>query len=178
MSCADSTAYDVSVASRASLIALLFFSAILLHSVSAEAADISDIVVLPAAGQSTEQSRRDRYECHNWALQQNVPLPASESENAELAAQRRAEHVDKVVTGAAIGATVGSIIAGAHDYRDAGEGALAGGVAGAIGGAVAGARKNKKDQQLSNEVFEEYFRALDACMTARGYALSVAENKT
>jgi len=138
------------------------------------AAELSDIIVTPTASQRPDQVRRDRYECHNWVIAQNVQVPAPGSASPGAAADRRAERVDKVITGAAIGTAVGGFIGGVHDYRDAGDGALVGGVIGAIGGAAAGAKKNKEVEQQEDEVFAEYFRALDACMTARGYALSVA----
>jgi gas vesicle protein len=135
------------------------------------AADVSDIVAVPAAGQSADQLRRDRYECHNWVVAQNGTVPAPGPAREEAAAERRASRIGKVITGAAIGAVAGSVIRGADDYREADDGALAGGVLGAIAGAVIG-----KKQQSENEddSFNEYFRALDACMTARGYELSIA----
>jgi uncharacterized protein YcfJ len=151
----------------------LLLGAASLAAGSAMAADLSDIVVTPVAGQSSEQARRDRYECHNWALQQNVRVPPPAPPASQVTADRRAERMGKVLTGAAIGATVGSIIGGFHGYGDVGEGALAGGVLGAIGGTVAGARSERKLAEQEDELFTEYFRALDACMTARGYTLSV-----
>jgi hypothetical protein len=79
--------------------------------------------------------------------------------------------VGKVITGAAVGAAAGGVIRGARDYREADDGALAGGVLGAIAGAVIG---GKRDRERDDESFNEYFRALDACMTARGYDVTLA----
>jgi hypothetical protein len=138
---------------------------------AAGAADLNDIVVIPTAGQSGDQLRRDRYECHNWVIAQNVTLPAGDSHAEESKRERRASRIGKVLTGAAIGATAGGIIRGARDYRETSDGALAGGVLGAIAGAVAG---GVEEREVDDETFDQYFRALDACMSGRGYALSVA----
>ena len=140
-------------------------------SAIADAAELNDIVVVPLAGQSLDQQRRDRYECHNWVIAQNVTLPAGGAASEEIKRERRASRLGKVLTGAAIGATAGGIIRGARDYRESSDGALAGGVLGAIAGAVVGGAQENK---VEDESFDEYFRALDACMAGRGYDLSVA----
>ena len=51
--------------------------ALCLPLVAAE--DLGALVVTGQRGQSLEQTRRDRYECHNWAVEQTgvVPAPAS-----------------------------------------------------------------------------------------------------
>jgi len=148
-------------------------AALLLASSGAQAAGLGDIVVMPEAGQSDEQARRDRYECHNWAVAQTGAIPAQGPGAEALTREQRAERVEKVLTGAAVGAAAGSVIRGARDYRDAGEGALGGAVLGAIAGAVIG--KRQRDESEDDEVFTEYFRALDACMSGRGYSLALAE---
>ena len=135
------------------------------------AAELNDIVVVPVAGQSSDQLRRDRYECHNWVITQDVSLPAGDSGSQDSKRERRASRLGKVLTGAAIGAAAGGVIRGARDYREANDGALAGGVLGAIAGAVVG---GVQEGEVEDDVFDEYFRALDACMTGRGYQLSVA----
>lgn len=135
----------------------------------ASATEISDIVAVPIGGQTAEQARRDRYECHNWVIAQNGTLPAPGTSSNTSTRERRASRISKVITGAAVGAAAGGLIRGARDYRDADEGALAGGVLGAIAGAVIG---GKQEREVEDESFSEYFRALDACMTARGYRLT------
>lgn len=132
------------------------------------AAELSDIIVVPTAGQAADQLRRDRYECHNWVVAQNGTVPAGGPTSEQQARERRASRVGKVITGAAVGAAAGGIIRGARDYREANDGALAGGVLGAIAGAVIG---GKQEGEGEDESFNEYFRALDACMTGRGYEL-------
>ena len=138
---------------------------------AALAADATDIVVHPLDGQNAEQVRRDRYECHNWAVTQTGIAPAQEPEVDP--GERRGERLRKVLTGAAVGAAAGSVIRGSRDHRDAGDGALAGGVLGAIAGAVIGDKDADRNTSESNEEFSDYYRALDACMSGRGYSLSV-----
>jgi len=141
----------------------------------ANAASIGSIIAVPAAGQTAEQARRDRYECHNWVVAQNGTVPAPGPTTDEAAGERRAARIGKVLTGAAIGAAAGGVIRGSRDYRDANDGALAGGVLGAIAGAVIG---NKQDNEIEDDEFDAYFRALDACMTARGYELRITGAQT
>lgn len=138
------------------------------------AAELTDIVAVPAAGQTAERARRDRYECHNWAVAQNGTVPAAGPTDEEAARERRAARVSKVITGAAAGAAAGSVIRGVRDHRDADDGALAGGVLGAIAGAVIG---GKRERDREEESFDAYFRALDACMTARGYNVSIDDEE-
>ena len=140
----------------------------------AGAADLADILVYPQAGQTPEQARRDRYECHNWAVGQTGVVPAQGPDPQEAEREERAERVGKVVAGAAVGAAAGSIIRGSRDYRDAGDGALGGAVLGAIAGAVIGERQKNDDDDEEDAGFDEYLRALDACMSGRGYSLGVA----
>lgn len=141
---------------------------------AAAATDIGDIVAVPTSDQSADQIRRDRYECHNWVVAQTGSVPPAGPSADEERRERRASRVGKVVTGAAVGAAVGSVIRGTRDHRDAGDGAIAGGVLGAIAGAAIGSRE---DEDERDEAFDEYYRALDACMTARGYQLYIANSE-
>lgn len=137
---------------------------------SLRAADLADIIIFPGTGQSADQLRRDRYECHNWVLAQNGTAPPSVASARAANQDRRAGRISKVITGAAVGAAAGSIIRGARDYREAHDGALAGGVLGAIAGAVIGGRQEREREDGS---FDDYARGLSACMTARGYTVSL-----
>ena len=150
----------------------LVAAALLSVAAAVSGAELASILVTPLNGQPVDKLRRDRYECHNWSVEQThaVPLPGPDQD--QLDQERKAERVGSVITGAAVGAAAGSIIRGSRDHRDADDGALAGGVLGAIAGAVIG-RKRLESESDDDEVFNEYFRALDACMSARGYALSV-----
>lgn len=138
---------------------------------AAVAADLASIVAEPLRGQSADRARRDRYECHNWAVAQTGRVPGR-SEQAEAAEPlARAERIDRVITGAGIGATVGGL-ARATQNKNPSHGVLAGGVIGAAVGALIG--RDRPDDE-TDEVFDEYFRALSACLEARGYRLSVDE---
>jgi Glycine zipper len=139
----------------------------------ARAADLSSIVAVPQRGQSADRARRDRYECHNWAIEQTGVVPAPTPDQDSLTAERRAERVARVLAGAGIGATVGSIVAGAHHPHDAAEGALAGGVLGAIVGAATG---HSNESPPEDEAFDAYYRALSACLGGRGYDVLIAES--
>lgn len=151
---------------RLSLLPLLLITA----AGSLWAADMADIIILPGTGQSADQLRRDRYECHNWVLTQNGTAPPSGGSARAADQDRRASRIGKVITGAAVGAAAGSIVRGARDYREADDGALAGGVLGAIAGAVIGGRQERRRE---DESFDDYARGLSACMTARGYTVSL-----
>ena len=72
-------------------------------------------------------------------------------------------------TGAGIGSTVGAIVA-TGQYDDPLASVVAGGVLGATVAAITGRGKKKESPDPE---FEEYLRALSACMEARGYELVV-----
>ena len=163
MSCADARRHLGLI----SVVAALFGV-----SCVAAATELSQIVITPNAGQNAAQLQRDRYECHNWVVAQNSVVPTQGVASDQARRDRRAERVGRVVTGAAIGAAAGGVIRGARDYREADDGALAGGVLGAIAGAVIGGRRGRDN---ADGAFADYYRGLDACMSARGYSLSISE---
>ncbi len=70
------------------------------------AIDLSQLQVTPQRGQSADQARRDRYECHNWAVEQTGEVPsAAPAPNQDAAdAAKRADRIGRIATGAAIGA--------------------------------------------------------------------------
>jgi hypothetical protein len=136
------------------------------------AVDLATLQVTPQRGQSAEQARRDRYECHNWAVEQTgvVPAPAPDPEEVKEAARaRRAERWARVLTGAAIGASVGSF-AQAVDYDYSDNVVLQGAAVGAIVGAATGAKK-RDSADGEDEAAGEYLRALSACLEGRGYTV-------
>lgn len=134
------------------------------------AADLSSIVAVPQQGQSADRARRDRYECHNGSIEQTGTAPLTSPGPEVLEAERRARSLGRVLTSAGIGAVAGSVIGGTRDHGDAAEGALVGGMLGAIVGAVTGRNK----QAPEAEAFNAYYQALSACLTARGYEVSIA----
>src|SRR5271170_2573056 len=94
------------------------------------------IFVYPANGQTPEQTDRDRYECHVWAVQQTGvdPSRADASPYERVVVQPAAPSGAGTVAGAIGGAIIGSIIAGP---RNAGAGLVLGGATGAIIGSAA-----------------------------------------
>src|SRR5687767_2911744 len=75
--------------------------------------DLRALEVQGQRGQSVEQTGRDRYECHNWAVAQSGETPVAVPDDAEPSddeRERRRERVDRAIVGAAIGAGVGSLL--------------------------------------------------------------------
>src|SRR5450755_3503451 len=91
------------------------------------------VFVYPANGQSPEQTERDRYECHVWAVQQTGVDPSRADANAyeRVVVQPSTPPGANTAGGAVAGAIIGAIIAGP---RAAGAGLVLGGATGAIVG--------------------------------------------
>jgi len=134
--------------------------------------DLAALRVEGQRGQTAEQARRDRYECHNWAVEQTgetpVAAPPEGAGPSDEERARRAETADRALTGAAIGAGVGGIAAG----RNPGEGALAGAAVGAAIGAITGKQRERRAAE-KEEAPSDYLRALTACLEGRGYTVSM-----
>jgi hypothetical protein len=133
------------------------------------AADLASVQVFPQRGQSADQARRDRYECHNWAVEEAGTVPRR-VDAAEESAADRADRIDRVVTGAAAGGALGGLVRASQD-EDASNGVLSGAVIGAAVGALIG-RRGREDGP--DPEFDAYFRALSACLEGRGYAVTIA----
>jgi hypothetical protein len=137
------------------------------------AIDLAALQVLPQRGQSAEQARRDRYECHNWAIEQTgvIPLaaPLQQESTEDTARARRAERFNRILSGAAIGAGIGGLIRSAQGENPT-EGLIAGG---AVGGVVGAATGRKKESIVEDDADNEYLRALSACLEGRGYTVSM-----
>jgi hypothetical protein len=139
------------------------------------------VFVYPANGQSAEQTDRDRYECHVWAVQQTGvdPSRADASPYERVVVQPANPPGSGTVAGAIGGAIIGSIIAGP---RNAGAGLLIGGATGAIVGSASDANAQAQAQQTQQQLNqsagagrargESYRRALGACLEGRGYTIS------
>ena len=145
----------------------------------AAAEDLGALEVVGQRGQSLEQTRRDRYECHNWAVEQTGESPPAVPVGAPPPAPQpdlRRERVDRALIGAAIGGALGGIFGSAHGHGyhddDSGENVLVGAAAGAaIGAATAGSRRKKEAAAAEPEGPSEYLRALTACLEGRGYSV-------
>ena len=141
---------------------------------AAAAEDLRALEVQGQRNQSLEQTRRDRYECHNWAVEQTgeAPraVPAAEEPRDGKRELRRAR-IDRAIVGAAIGGAVGSLF-GNGWRRHSSDRVLAGAAAGAaIGAATAGAGRTE-DASAETEP-SDYLRALTACLEGRGYSVSL-----
>jgi hypothetical protein len=139
------------------------------------------VFVYPAHGQSPEQTERDRYECHTWAVQQTGvdPSRADASAYERVIVQPSSPPGANTAGGAIAGAIIGAIIGGPNN---AGAGAVLGGATGAIIGASADANAQQQarmTQQQINESAAEgraradaYRRAIGACLQGRGYSVT------
>ncbi len=158
---------------RAAWRAIAIAAGLTLTASAGAAIDLSKLQVTPQRGQSADQARRDRYECHNWAVEQTgeVPSasPAPEQDAADAA--KRADRIGRIATGAAIGAGIGSLFGGGHNY---GEDIVKGAAVGSVIGVATGAAHDKKQQkQAGPEPGSDYLRALSACLEGRGYTVSM-----
>jgi hypothetical protein len=150
---------------------------VLASALGANAAeDLSTLQVTPQRGQSADQARRDRYECHNWAVEQSgeTPIAVPERNRDEPTREqraKRAERVSRVVNGAAIGAGLGGLVRATQD-KDPSHGVLAGAAVGAAIGAATG-RDKERDEEAEAAAPSEYLRALTACMEGRGYTVAL-----
>jgi len=143
------------------------------------------VYVYPAQGQSAEQTDRDKYECHIWAVQQTGVDPSrpGASTYERVVVQPAPVPGSGTVAGAIGGAILGSIIAGP---RAAGAGLILGGATGALVGTAAEANATAsaqaqaqatQDQINANAAesrarAESYRRAIGACLQGRGYTVS------
>jgi len=139
------------------------------------------IFVYTNNGQNAEQTDRDRYECHVWAVQQTGVDPSRSDANPyeRVVVEPANPPGAGTAVGAIGGAILGALIAGP---RYAGAGLLIGGATGAIVGTAsdASARQeaNMTQQQINASMAngraraDSYRRALGACLQGRGYTIS------
>jgi hypothetical protein len=139
------------------------------------------VFVYPAQGQSADQTERDRYECHLWAVQQTGvdPSRSDASSYERVLVQPATPPGANAVGGAVAGAIIGAIIGGP---RNAGAGLILGGATGAIVGSAADANAQEQAQQTQAQVnrretdgrgrADAYRRALGACLQGRGYTVT------
>ena len=139
------------------------------------------LYVYPANGQSPEQTDRDRYECHVWAVQQTGVDPSRPDANPyeRVVVQPANPPGSGAVAGLIGGAIIGSIIAGP---RAAGAGLSLGGATGAVIGSAADANAQAQAAQTQAQINESidaaharadtYRRAIGACLQGRGYTVT------
>ncbi|HLZ99505.1 MAG TPA: hypothetical protein VKP66_16335 [Steroidobacteraceae bacterium] len=150
------------------------------RTVAVRAPPPQKVFVYPSNGQTAEQTDRDRYECHLWAVQQTGVDPSRDTNPYERVVVQPANPPGSGTAAGAIGgAILGALIAGP---RDAGAGMVLGGVTGAVVGSAADASAQEQahmtQQQLNQRAAEgraradSYRRALGACLQGRGYTVS------
>jgi predicted lipid-binding transport protein (Tim44 family) len=137
------------------------------------------VFVYPAHGQSPDQTERDRYECHVWAVQQTGVDPSRADAYQRVIVQPSSPPGSSVAAGAIAGAIIGSIIGGP---RNGGAGFLIGGATGAIVGSAAEANAQQQAQQTQQQINQSaaegraqadaYRRAIGACLQGRGYTVT------
>ena len=139
------------------------------------------VFVYPSNGQSPQQTDRDRYECHVWAVQQTGVDPSRPGANPyeRVVVQPANPPGSGTAVGAITGAVLGSIIAGPNN---AGAGLVVGAASGAIIGSAADANAQAQahmTQQQINQAqaagrarADSYRRALGACLQGRGYTVT------
>ena len=160
--------------------------AVLLIIATGSAAASADLFIYPNMGQDPEQQRKDRYECHVWAAQQSGFDPSTYEAPQPVKYPRvvRREQSDlNPITGAAGGAAAGAV--GGAIAGDAGRGAAIGAGVGAVLGAfhtlmrqddqrdrrVEMQEKQVKQQAETQQLRNEYNRAISACLEGRGYTV-------
>ena len=140
------------------------------------------VFVYPAHGQSPEQTERDRYECHIWAVQQTGVDPSRPDANPyeRVVVQPANPPGSATAAGAVGGAILGALIGGP---RNAGAGLLIGGATGAIVGSSVDANAQAQARQVQAQMnaqqiaaararADSYRRAIGACLTGRGYTIT------
>ena len=139
------------------------------------------IFVYPSNGQSAEQTARDRYECHVWAVQQTGVDPSRADANSyeRVVVEPANPPGSGTAVGAIGGALLGALIGGP---RNAGAGLLLGGATGAVIGTAADASAEEHAHQTQAQLnasmaagharADSYRRALGACLQGRGYTIS------
>jgi hypothetical protein len=139
------------------------------------------IFVYPANGQTAEQTERDRYECHVWAVQQTGVDPSRADANSyeRVVVQPANPPGAATATGLIGGAILGAVIGGPYN---AGAGAIigatTGGIIGSAADANAQAQAHQTQQQINQSVAagraraDSYRRAIGACLQGRGYTVT------
>jgi hypothetical protein len=144
----------------------------------------TEVFAYPQQGQTPEQTDRDRYDCHEWAVKQSAfdpSAPGVPPHDRVVVASGPPPGTNTAI-GAVAGAILGAVIAGP---RDAGFGAVAGGITGAaIGSTGDAANAQAQNQQIQavraqdarqaaalDQKASNYRRAITACLEGRGYSV-------
>ncbi|HZO21080.1 MAG TPA: hypothetical protein VFB37_01165 [Steroidobacteraceae bacterium] len=144
----------------------------------------SEVYAYPLQGQTPEQTDRDRYDCHEWAVKQtnfDPSAPGTPPHDRVMVASGPPPGTNTTI-GAVAGAVLGAVIAGP---RNAGFGAVAGGVTGAAIGSTGDAANaeaqraqvqqaramDAREAAVMDQKAANYRRAISACLEGRGYSV-------
>jgi len=144
----------------------------------------TQVYAYPLQNQPPEQQDRDRFECHEWAVQQTNfdPSAPGTPPHDQIRVAAGPPPGTNTAIGAVTGAILGAVIAGP---RAGGAGAVVGGVTGAaIGSTADAANANAQAAQVQAARVQDaqqmaivdqkavnYRRALSACLEGRGYSV-------
>jgi hypothetical protein len=144
----------------------------------------TQVYFYPAAGQTSDQQQRDRYECYLWAVKQTgfdpSQPPQISSKRVEVVPVAPAGQ--DVLAGAFSGAMLGAAVS---RPREAGENAVIGAILGAVIGAAAESARQEQaysvqqhyDRRATQGYSQierhalDYRRAMAACLEGRGYTV-------
>jgi hypothetical protein len=144
----------------------------------------TDVYAYPLQNQTADQTDRDRYDCHEWAVKQanfDPSAPGTPPHDQIRVASGPPPGTNTAI-GAVAGAILGAVIAGP---RNSGFGAVAGGITGAAVGSAgdaANAEQQHADVQAAraqdarqaaamDQKATNYRRAISACLEGRGYSV-------
>ena len=129
--------------------------------------------IYPQRGQSPQQQQQDRFECHQWAVQQTGFDPMMGSAPPPPPPAPTTGAVRGAARGAALGA-VGGAIGG-----NAGRGAAIGAGTGAVFGTMRrndqimqGQAQQAAHAQQTSQQMERFNRVVATCLSGRGYTVN------
>jgi hypothetical protein len=144
----------------------------------------TEVYAYPQQGQTPEQTDRDRYDCHEWAVKQSNFDPSAPGvpPHDQVRVASGPPPGTNTAIGAVAGAILGAVIAGP---RDSGFGAVAGGITGAAIGSTGDAANAEAQRQqiqavraqdarqaaILDQKASNYRRAISACLEGRGYSV-------
>jgi hypothetical protein len=144
----------------------------------------TQVYAYPLQGQSPEQTDRDRYDCHEWAVKQTNfdPSAPGTPPHDQVRVAAGPPPGTNTAIGAVAGAVLGAVIAGP---RNSGFGAVAGGLTGAAIGSTGDAANAQAQHEQVQAIRAQdarqaaamdqkagaYRRAISACLEGRGYSV-------
>jgi Glycine zipper len=143
---------------------------------------VGQVFIYPARGQSPQQEQFDKGQCYSWAVQQSGFDPANPQVAAAAPPPQPGMPQGGLFRGAFGGAALGAV--GGAIGGNAGRGAAIGAGVGGLFGMMRRARwaEEQQQQQQSYQAQQQgalgqghaaYNRAYSACMTGRGYTVSM-----